>query len=104
MSNRYNTDGLYVYPATDKSENIINALESIECAIAFDVKCWEQTDKRCAWIHAIIMGIDEDEDDDGWHFSDTMKKYGWDETDKKRAIEYHKQWERAKKLLGATLQ
>ena len=101
MSNPYNTDGILVYPDLGKQEITRNALENIECTIAFDVKCWDQADRRSAWIHTIVFGVpeDEDENDDGWHFSDTMKEYGWDEEDKQRAIKYHEQWKKAKALL-----
>ena len=104
MSSRYNTDGMLVLGGKI-DEPKMNVLESIEYSIAFDVTCWSQESRRLAWIYTVIFGVptDEDEDDDGWHFSDTMKKWGWDERDKQRAIEYHKQWEKAKELLGQTV-
>ena len=83
MSNAYNTDGLLTFPASDGE--IQNCLESIECAIAFDVRDWGN-DRRSAWIYGIVFGWDEESLDE---FS---KQYGWDNADKIRLADLHRQW------------
>ena len=89
MSRSYNTDGIFTFPETVENLNL-NALESIECAIAFDVRDWS-TDRRSAWIYAIVFGWD-----DAWE--EMFEKFGWDDKDRKRAEKYHRQWETLKKV------
>ena len=92
MSRGYNTDGMLTFPESANSTTKLNALESIECAIAFDVRDWG-ADRRSAWIYAVVFG---------WTFEDAMdemcKRFGWDEEDRERAEEYHRQWETLKKV------
>jgi hypothetical protein len=83
MSNPYNTDGLYTFPASNVE--IHNCLESIECAIAFDVRDWS-SDRRSAWIYGIVFGWDEES------FDELSKQYGWDNADKIRLADLHRQW------------
>lgn len=90
MSRAYNTDGMLIYP-DDGTKPKLNALESIECAIAFDVRDW-CADRRSAWIYAIVFGWE-----DAWE--EVANKFGWDEEDRKRAKMYHEQWEALKKAL-----
>lgn len=68
----------------------MNAFESIECAIAFDVRDWCE-DRRSAWIYAIVFGWDYE---DSW--DEIAKKFGWDVEDRKRANMMHEQWMKAK--------
>ena len=91
MSRRYNTDGMLVLP-DDGTGPKLNALESIECAIAFDVHDWASS-RRHAWIYAIVFGRDAE----AW--SEFRECYGWDEEDIARAKMYHEQWEALKKAL-----
>ena len=94
MSKPYNTDGLFVFPSLDDEPAItMNALESIECTIAFDVRDWA-ADRRSAWIYAIVFGWGYD---GAWE--EVAKEFGWDEADKKRAQAMHEQWIRAKTIL-----
>lgn len=94
MSSPYNTDGLFTIPP--ETEPITtNALESIECTIAFDVKDWS-TSRRDAWIYLIVYGWDEDTDE-------VAKKHGWDAQDIERGKKMHQQWELAKELLQKSL-
>ena len=90
MSDQYNTDGMIVFPKANQSPVTNNAFESIECAIAFDVRDWAE-DRRSAWIYAIVFGWDYD---DAWN--EMAEKFGWDEQDHKRAAAFHEQWEKAK--------
>ena len=91
MSRSYNTDGMFTFPET--VENLsLNALESIECTIAFDVHDWASS-RRDAWIYAIVFGWDAE----AW--SEFRECYGWDEEDIARAKMYHEQWEALKKAL-----
>lgn len=92
MSRRYNTDGMLIYP-DDGTGPKLNALESIECAIAFDVRDWA-ADRRSAWIYAIVFG----RGDEAWS-EFFRERYGWDEEDIARAKMYHEQWEALKKAL-----
>lgn len=92
MSRRYNTDGMLVYPDVGTGPKL-NALESIECAIAFSVRDWGEC-RRDAWIYAIVFGWDYD---GAWE--EIAKKHGWDEDDRKRAMFFHEQWEKAKEAL-----
>lgn len=71
----------------------MNALESIECAIAFDVRDWG-ADRRSAWIYAIVFGWGEEDDDEAWN--EMREAHGWDDEDIKRAKQYHEQWEALK--------
>lgn len=88
MSRPFNTDGLMTFPPDNGEPITLNAFESIECAIAFDVRDWSE-DRRSAWIYAIVFGWD---DADSW----VAEKYGWDEDDRKRAIMMHEQWLKVK--------
>ena len=69
MSAQYNTDGLFTFP-TETHPITMNALESVECTIAFDVKDWRE-DRRSAWIYLIVFGWDEETDE-------VAGKFGWD--------------------------
>lgn len=91
MSRRYNTDGMLVLP-DDITGPKLNVLESIECAIAFDVRDWSAS-RRSAWIYAIVFEWDAE----AW--SEFRECYGWDDEDIKRAKQYHEQWEALKKKL-----
>lgn len=91
MSRSYNTDGMFTFPETVENLNL-NALESIECTIAFDVRDWSAS-RRSAWIFAIVFGWDAE----AW--SEFRECYGWDEEDITRAKMYHEQWEALKKAL-----
>ena len=90
MSSSYNTDGMFVFPEIVENQNL-NALESIECAIAFDVRDWG-ADRRSAWIYAIVFGYYEG----AWEA--IAERHGWDDEDRKRAEEYHRQWKKLKKV------
>lgn len=94
MSNAYNTDGMCVFPDIGNDGRIENAFESIECAIAFDVKDWA-SDRRSAWIYAIVFGWDD-------AFQVIASKYHWDEADIARAKRLHEQWKRAKEWASCT--
>lgn len=93
MSNPYNTDGLLTFPTTGWPITQ-NALESIECTIALDVRDWGQ-DRRSAWIYAIVFW--DPDDDDEWE--SVSKRFGWDDDDKDRARRMHEQWVKAKAWL-----
>ena len=90
MSNAYNTDGLLTIPTTGGF--IDNAFESIECAIAFDVRCWSD-ERRTAWVQAIVCGFDDE--DDTW----IANRYHWDEGDIARLKLMHGQWVKAKEWI-----
>lgn len=90
MSRQINTDGLMIFPPDNGEPITLNAFESIECAIAFNVRDWSE-DRRSAWIYAIIFGWDYE---DSW--DEVAKKFGWDEEDRKRANMMHEQWIKAK--------
>ena len=90
MSAQYNTDGLFTFP-TETHPITMNALESVECTIAFDVKDWRE-DRRSAWIYLIVFGWDEETDE-------VAGKFGWDLQDIERGNLMHQQWERAKEFL-----
>ena len=92
MSRQFNTDGLMVFPPDNGEPITLNAFESIECAIAFDVRDWSE-DRRSAWIYAIVFGWDYE---DSW--DEVAKKFGWDEEDRKRANMMHEQWINAKEM------
>lgn len=80
MSNSFYTDGMYGTPVVDTG-----CLDSIEAAIAFDVRDWSE-DRRSAWIYGIVFGWADAED--------AMKeKFGWDEDDISRLHKYHAEWE-----------
>lgn len=83
MSNAYNTDGLFTFPASNAE--IQNCLESIECTIAFDVRDWSE-DRRSAWIYGIVFGWGEES------FNELSKKFRWDNEDKIRLSKLHQQW------------
>jgi len=80
---------MYVYPA-DPCKECMNAFQSIQRTIAFDSRDWA-ADSRLAWIYAIVFGW---VNDDSWN--ELYEKFGWDESDRKRAEELHAQWENAK--------
>ncbi|MBO7677196.1 MAG: hypothetical protein J6S49_06750 [Erysipelotrichaceae bacterium] len=90
MSRQFNTDGLMVFPPDNEEPITLNAFESIECAIAFDVRDWSE-DRRSAWIYAIVFGWDYE---DSWY--EIAKKFDWDEEDRKRANMMREQWIKAK--------
>ena len=92
MSRQFNTDGLMVFPPDNGEPITMNAFESIECAIAFDVRDWSE-DRRSAWIYAIVYGWGYE---DSW--DEVSKKFGWDEEDRKRANVLHEQWIKAKEM------
>ena len=92
MSKSYNTDGMYCFPDAGNVPIMLNAFESIECAIAFSVRDWGEC-RRDAWIYAIVFGWD----DGAWE--EMAEKHGWDEDDRKRAMFFHEQWERAKEAV-----
>ena len=79
-----------MFPQSDSGPLTTNAFESIECAIAFDVRDWA-ADRRSAWIYAVVFGWDYE---DAWN--EVAKKFGWDDEDQQRAKKMHEQWERAK--------
>ena len=90
MSNQYNTDGMLVLPSNGNESSLtMNALESIECAIAFDVRCWTE-ERRSAWIDVIVFGADNE------NWDELARKYKWDEEDRKRAEAFHAQWVKAR--------
>lgn len=95
MSRQFNTDGLMVFPPDNGEPITLNAFESIECAIAFDVRDWGN-DRRSAWIYAIVFGwgFEDWDDEDSW--DEIAEKFGWDEEDRKRAKMMHEQWIKAK--------
>lgn len=90
MSHPYNTDGLLVYPPETKPITM-NALESIECTITFDVSDWS-TSRRDAWIYLIVFGWDEETEE-------IAKKHRWDSEDIERGKNMHEQWTAAKQWL-----
>lgn len=80
---------MHVYPQySDKP--CMNAFRSIERAIAFDASDWTGN-RRLAWIYAIVFTW---HDDESWN--ELYEKFGWDESDRKRAEKLHIQWENAK--------
>lgn len=95
MSSQFNTDGMLTFPDS-KQPITMNALESIECAIAFDVRDWSE-DRRSAWIYGIILGWDDGDEFDA--SKEICKKFSWDKDDIKRIKMFHKQWEWAKRLI-----
>lgn len=95
MSKQYNTDGMFMFPGSDDEPPItMNALESIECAIVFDVRDWA-ADRRSAWIYAIVFGLEYEDD-----WEEVAEEFGWDEADRKRAQAMHEQWIKAKTFLA----
>lgn len=92
MSNPYNTDGMLTFPPSDSGPLTTNAFESIECAIAFDVRDWS-ANRRSAWIYAIVFGWG---DEDTW--DEVAEKFGWDDEDWERAMKMHEQWRKAKEM------
>lgn len=96
MSKSSNTDGAEIFPPLPPHEVLtMNALESIENAIAFNVRDWS-TNKRDAWIYAIVFGWE-----DGWE--EIAREHHWDEDDRKRAEIFREQWERAKEYLNSQM-
>ena len=92
MSNPNKTDGFFTFLAINEPITQ-NALESIECAIAFDVRDWG-ADRRSAWIYQIVFG---NGDSETWE--ELSEDFGWDDDDKERARRMHEQWVKAKKWL-----
>ena len=92
MSDAYRTDGMMIVPSGD-GPKIENALESIACAIAFDVKDWS-TSRRDAWIYAIVFGWDEAEES-------VARRHQWDAEDIERAHRLHKQWQQVSELIDS---
>ena len=95
MSSQFNTDGMFTIPNSNQPITM-NALESIECAIAFDVRDWSE-DRRSAWIYGIIFGWGDGDEFDAT--KEICKKFGWDKDDIKRIRIFHEQWEWAKRLI-----
>ena len=90
MSNGFNTDGLFTYPA---SEGFVeNPITSIECAIAFDVADWSELGRRAAWVYHIVFGVDDDEE----YITFLNKKFHWDGDDIARLRRLHEKWEKLK--------
>lgn len=100
MSNGFNTDGLYSVPEVEGF--IINPLDSIECAISFDVKDWS-TDRRSFWIYCIIFGIDSYEEYPEYkeEFNKLVKEYHWDDKDISRLRLLHEKWLKLKEMSKA---
>lgn len=96
MSNGFNTDGIYTIPQS-KSPTM-NCLESIECAIAFDVRDWSE-DKRSAWIYGIVFGWDDDDSE-----NEIQNKFHWDDEDIIKLKQYHAEWERVKSIIEKEIQ
>lgn len=95
MSSSINTDGMVVFENGKpvRSESAIkSAFESIECAMAFDVRDWYE-DRRSAWIYSIVFGISDEEAE--W----CKRDFRWDDADIERARRFHEQWETAKAQL-----
>ena len=90
MSRQFNTDGLTIFPSNNGEPITLNAFDSIEYAIAFDVRDWPN-ERRSAWICAIVFGWGHK---DSW--DEAAEKFGWDEEDRKRANMMHEQWIKAK--------
>ena len=97
MSSQFNTDGMLTFPDS-KHPITMNALESIECTIAFDVRDWLE-DRRSAWIYGIIFGLGDGDGDEFDVIKDICKEFGWDKDDIKRMRMFHEQWEWAKRLI-----
>ena len=97
MSSGFNTDGLYSVPEVDGF--IIDPLESIECAIAFDVRSWSE-DRRSFWVYCIIFGIDSYEEYPEYkeEFNKLAKEYHWDDKDISRLRLLHEKWLRLKEI------
>jgi len=87
MSDSFTTDGMYGMPAKDT-----NCLESIERAIAFDVRDWSE-DRRSAWIYGIVFGWDE-------ALERLKARFGWSDEDIARMKKYHSEWENLKKKIA----
>lgn len=90
MSNGFNTDGLLIYP--EEEGFVENPLDSIECAIAFDVSDWTELGRRAAWVYCIVFGIEDDEE----YIADLKKKFPWDDKDIARLQRLHKKWKELK--------
>ena len=100
MSSAFNTDGLYL--VTEEEGYIIDPLDSIESAIAFDVKDWS-TDRRSFWIYCIIFGIDcyEEYPEYKEDFNKYTKAYHWDDKDIERLRLLHEKWLKLKEISKA---
>lgn len=90
MSSGFNTDGMFCVP--ERESQVENCLESIECAIAFDVRCWSE-DRRSAWIYGIVFGWEDDE-----YSEEIKRRFRWDDVDISRLKMLHKQWEALKRI------
>ena len=95
MSDSFNTDGAVVHPPHSKPT--VNALDSIERAIAFHVRDWSLYN-RDTWIYAIVFGWSDEAE------RELSEQHGWDAEDWERAHELHRQWEQAKELLSRTIE
>lgn len=92
MSNAYNTDGIFTIPPTEGSGE--DPLDSIEFAIAFDVRDWSN-DRRSAWIHAIVFGIDKESEEEIARY---RREFHWDDKDIERVKRLHEGWKKLKEL------
>ena len=82
MSSGFNTDGLFTFPQSESPIN--NCLDSIKCAIAFDVRDWSE-DRRSAWIYGIVFGW-------GSAIDEIKQKFNWDANDIERLRIFHEEW------------
>ena len=95
MSDSFNTDGIFTNQQMS-GPITTNALESIECAIAFDSRDWSE-DRRSQWIYFIVFGIKDKLDEESWN--ESANKFRWDAEDRKRVDALHEQWIQAKRFL-----
>lgn len=87
MNSSYNTDGMYGMPVLN-----VNCIESIEMAIAFDVRDWSG-DRRSAWIYGIVFGWKDS-------LEEVKNKFRWTDEDIERLNKYHNEWTNLKKQLA----
>ena len=87
MTDAYNTDGMYGMPIQNP-----NCLESIERAIAFDVRDWGE-DRRSAWIYGIVFGWSKDSCDE------LQGHFQWLDSEVERMNRLHSQWCELKEYL-----
>lgn len=87
----YETDGMYGMPVKEE----MGCLESIECAIAFDVRDWSE-DRRSAWIYGIVFGFGEEGE------QEVKQKFHWTNEDINRLHRYHDEWEILKGKIDET--
>ena len=84
----YETDGMYNMPVVNT-----NCLESIEMAIAFDVRDWGE-DRRSAWIYGIVFGYDKDAE------QEMKRRFHWTNEDLDRLRRYHEEWKTLNVMKG----